>query len=254
MSSNNREKREAKRNRQVEETVYHNGTSANDSKPKGEYKAANNKPIDALTEHQGLHKAALFNDEFVVAIGSAGTGKTYLSACVAAEIYKQQGAKYIILTRPNVEVGRGFGFLPGSLDEKYAPYLEPFKKALIERLGSGKFECDLKTKIKPTPLQFMRGETFDDSIILLDEAQNTTVKEMQMFVTRMGINSRVFISGDSKQCDLNLRTGEENGLEWLVRVMKKNNATYEVIEYTMEDNVRSGLSKEFLGYIEAEYA
>lgn len=253
MSSNNREKRESKRNRQVEESNY-SEQSANDSKPKIEFKAANNKPIDALTENQGLHKAALFNDDFVVSIGSAGTGKTYLSACVAAEIYKQQGVKYIILTRPNVEVGRGFGFLPGSLDEKYAPYLEPFKKALIERLGSGKFVCDLKTKIKPTPLQFMRGETFDDSIILLDEAQNTTVEEMKMFVTRPGINSRVFISGDTNQCDLNLRPGQENGLQWLVRLMKKYEAKYEIIEYTMEDNVRSGLSKEFLTYIEAEYA
>lgn len=249
MSSNNRAKREARKDRVVESA----NDNRNDAKPTLEFKAANNKPIEALNERQGFHKAALFNDEFVVAIGSAGTGKTYLSACVAAEIYKQQGCKYLILTRPNVEVGRGFGFLPGSLDEKYAPYLEPFKKALIERLGSGKFECDLKKKILPTPLQFMRGETFDDSIILLDEAQNTTVEEMKMFITRPGINSRVFISGDSNQCDLNLRPGQENGLQWLIRIMKKYEAQDEIIEYTKEDNVRSGLSKRFLTYIESEY-
>lgn len=250
MSSNNYSKREARKIREIEKS---SNDSAPASKPSIEFVAANNKPIVALNDNQGFHKGALFNDPFVVAIGSAGTGKTYLSACVAAEIFKQKGCKKLILTRPNVEVGRGFGFLPGSLDEKYAPFLEPFKKALIERLGSGKFECDIKKSILPVPLQFMRGETFDDSIILLDEAQNITVNEAKMFVTRIGINSRVFISGDSKQCDLNLRPGEENGLQWIVRKLRENNSPYEIIEYTQADCVRSGIAKEWLEYIEQDY-
>lgn len=250
MSSNNRAKRESRMERKVEKE------SSNDNSKGGveiEYKAANSKPLTPLNERQAIHKAALFNDLFVVAIGAAGTGKTYLSAAVAAEIYKQQGAKYLVLTRPNVEVGRGFGFLPGDIDEKYAPYLEPFKDAIIDRIGSALFKCDLNKRILPKPLQFMRGKTFDDSIILLDEAQNTTVEEMKMFVTRVGTNSRVFVSGDSRQCDLKLAQGQENGLDWLVRVIRQNQAVHEIIEYKKEDNVRSGLSREFLDYIEADY-
>lgn len=248
MSSNNRAKREAKKVRGYEEPSNDSNNSV-----EIEHKPASNKPLSPMNERQAIHKAALFNDVFVVATGAAGTGKTYLSAAVAAELLKQKAVDYLILTRPNVEVGRGFGFLPGELDEKYAPYLEPFQDAIIDRIGSADYKCLLKKRILPKPLQFMRGKTFDNSIILLDEAQNTTVEEMKMLVTRVGINSRVFISGDTKQCDLNLRPGQENGLQWLVRVLKQNQAEHEVIDYTKDDCVRSGLAKEFLGYIESEY-
>lgn len=251
MSSNNRAKREDRRNRRAERESMN--APANDSVIEVEFKRPSQKPIEALNESQGFHKAALFNDSFVVAKGAAGTGKTYLSACVAADLLMQGAVKRIVLTRPNVEVGRGFGFLPGTLDEKYAPYLEPFQEGLISRMGSDKFTCDLNKRIIPKALQFMRGKTFDDAIMLLDEAQNTTVEEMKMFVTRIGTNTRVFISGDTKQCDLTLRPGQENGLEWLVRKMQQNNAPYEIIDYKKEDCVRSGLAKMFLGYIEQDY-
>lgn len=247
MSRNSRPKREDKRTRQFD--------SANDGKiiSMEDFVKEDRSAIKPLNERQEMHKAALFNDEFVVSIGAAGTGKTFLSASVAAEIYRQNGCKKLILTRPNVDVGESFGYLPGELEEKYAPYLEPFQDALVQRLGSGKFTCDMNKKILPKPLQFMRGKTFDDSIMLLDEAQNTTVAEMKMFVTRIGINTRVFISGDTKQCDLKLRTGEKNGLEWLVDVLRKNESVHTIIDYQKEDCVRSGLAREFLGYIESDY-
>lgn len=248
MSKNARTKREDKRMRSFE--------ASNDSKTSFDsidYVKEDQSQIKPLNKTQEFHKAALFNDDFVVAIGAAGTGKTFLSASVAAEIFRQGGCDRLILTRPNVDVGESFGFLPGELQEKYAPYLEPFQDAIMKRLGSNKFKCDINKSILPKPLQFMRGKTFDDAIMLLDEAQNVTVAEMKMFVTRIGVNTRVFISGDSKQCDLKLRPGEQNGLDWLVGVLKKNQSRHEIIEYRREDCVRSGLAKEFLGYIEQEY-
>lgn len=214
-----------------------------------EFKAAAIAPIEALTQSQAFHKEAMLHDDMVIAIGSAGTGKTYLASAVAADLYNRKQYKTIIMTRPNVEVGRSLGYLPGEQDEKYAPYLEPFKKGLIDRLGSNKFKCDFKRKILAKPLQYMRGETFDDAIMLLDEAQNTTVTEMKMFLTRVGTNSRVFITGDVNQTDLHSR---ETGLSWLVRQLETRHARFEIIRYTRADCVRSGLCKEMLDIIENE--
>ena len=252
MAGKNREKREARSERRFQHEAAN--TTPTEKGPTLEYTPAALKPLEALNDRQATHKTCLFNDDFVVAIGAAGTGKTFLSACVAAEIYKQRGVKRLILTRPNVDVGESFGYLPGDLTEKYAPYLEPFQDAIISRIGSDKWKCDLNKNIQPKPLQFMRGKTFDDAIMLLDEAQNTTVAEMKMFITRIGINTRVFISGDSKQCDLKLRPGEMNGLEWLVKKFRQHNSRHEIIEYTKADCVRSGLALEMLNYIEEDYA
>lgn len=214
-----------------------------------EYKAAIAAPIEALTQSQAFHKEAMLLDDMVIAIGSAGTGKTYLASAVAADLYLRKQFKTIIMTRPNVEVGRSLGYLPGEQDEKYAPYLEPFKKGLIDRLGSNKFKCDFKNKILAKPLQYMRGETFDDAIMLLDEAQNTTVTEMKMFLTRVGTNSKVFITGDVNQSDLH---SNDSGLSWLVRQLEKRQSRFEIIRYTRADCVRSGLCKEMLDIIENE--
>ena len=214
-----------------------------------EFKAAAIAPIEALTQSQAFHKEAMLHDDMVIAIGSAGTGKTYLASAVAADLYLRKQFKTIIMTRPNVEVGRSLGYLPGEQDEKYAPYLEPFKKGLIDRLGSNKFKCDFKNKILAKPLQYMRGETFDDCIVLLDEAQNLTINEMKMLITRIGINTKLFISGDTKQTDLHCK---ESGLAWLVRQIRQQNLKYEIVEYTRADCVRSGLCKEMLDIIENE--
>lgn len=244
MSSNNQAKRESRRLRIVEESVKTNPDE------NIEYKAANRSPIKPLTNSQSFHISALLHDTLVVAIGSAGTGKTYLAASVAADLYSNGMYRKIIVTRPVVEVGESMGFLPGEIDEKYAPYVEPFKKGLIDRLGSNKYKCDYRSKILPKPMQYMRGETFDDSIILLDEAQNTTIVEMKMMLTRVGENSKIFITGDINQSDLDDKS--ESGLAWLVRQLKARRSKYEVIEYRREDCVRSGFCKEMLDLIELE--
>lgn len=243
MSSNNQAKRESRRLRIVENSV---NASADENI---EYKAANRSPIKPLTSTQSFHISALLHDDLVVAIGSAGTGKTYLASAVAADLYQNGMYKKIVVTRPNIEVGKSLGFLPGEIDDKYAPYVEPFKKGLIDRLGSNKFKCDFKSRILAKPMQYMRGETFDDTIILLDEAQNITIVEMKMILTRVGQNSKIFITGDVNQSDI---PQKESGLAWLVRRLKERQSSYEVIEYRRSDCVRSGFCKEMLDLIELE--
>lgn len=214
-----------------------------------EYKPAASKPIEALNESQRIHRDLLIHDDLVIAIGSAGTGKTYLASAVAADLLLGNHYKTIVMTRPNVEVGKSLGYLPGDKEDKYAPYLEPFKKGLVDRLGSNKFKCDYNRKILPKPLQYMRGETFDDCIMLLDEAQNTTITEMKMFLTRIGINTKVFITGDVKQTDLGCKN---SGLAWLVDQLEKRQSRFEIVRYNKNDCVRSGLCKEMLELIENE--
>lgn len=249
MSRNNRAKRESRKTRYAEQEMLRSNSRDDNVVDMIEYKAAAAKPIETLTAAQAIHKSALLHDDLVIAIGSAGTGKTWLSAAVTAELYKGGHVKTIVMTRPNQEVGKSLGYLPGELDDKYAPYLEPFKKGLIERLGSNKFQADFKRKILAKPLQYMRGETYDNAVMLLDEAQNTTVVEMKMFLTRAGIGTRIFISGDVNQTDL---TCKESGLAWLVRQIRDRKKNFEIVEYRRGDCVRSGLCLEMLDLIEGE--
>lgn len=216
-----------------------------------EQKKANQvKKLSCLTEIQKQHRQCSMTDNIVVAIGPAGTGKTYVGAAVASELMFHGHIKNIVTTRPTVEVGKSMGALPGELDDKYAPYLEPFVQPLQEYMGAEKYKCDKdQGRIRAKPLQYMRGDTYDDAIMLLDEAQNTTVKEMKMFLTRAGINTRIFISGDVNQCDLNTT---DNGLAWLIRQIKTGRYPLEVIEYKKIDCVRSGLCAMVLDMIDNE--
>lgn len=214
-----------------------------------DYKRPNIKPIEALTFNQGQHIDCLRHDTMVIAIGSAGTGKTFISSAIAAELYLGKHVKQIILTRPNVEAGNSLGFLPGDLDEKYAPYIEPFKKGIVDRIGSCKFKADLHKNILPKPIGFMRGETFDDCVFLLDEGQNTTIAEMKLIITRIGERSKLFITGDVGQCDINVK---ENGLAWLVRQIRTRHLPFDIINYTDKDCVRSGFCKQALDIIANE--
>lgn len=178
--------------------------AANDNKipskvvPFGAFKEV--KPLNFI---QGEYLDAIKSCDIVFGIGSAGTGKTYVAASYAAgELYNRRIQK-IILTRPNVETGRGLGFLPGELDEKYAPYLQPFDQVFNRTLGHGFYEYALKAKdIDPKPLGFMRGASFENCIILVDEAQNLTKTEFKMLLSRIGKNCKVILSGDPKQTDI----------------------------------------------------
>lgn len=171
------------------------------------------------------------------ATGPAGTGKTYLCAAEAARALRSGQAQALCLTRPNVEAGRPLGFLPGGLQEKYAPYLQPFHAVLEERMGKGFVAGAVKAgTLRPLPLGFMRGTTFRDCWVILDEAQNTTPAEMKMFLTRIGGNCKVMVTGDLDQQDIPGLSGLEDAARRLRGVQGVAH-----VEFGVEDVVRSDL-------------
>lgn len=196
------------------------------------------KPLNFI---QGDYLDAIRSCEIIFGIGSAGTGKTYVAASYAAgELYNRRINK-IILTRPNVETGRGLGFLPGELDEKYAPYLQPFDQVFTRTLGAGFYEYALKAKdIDPKPLGFMRGASFENCIILVDEAQNLTKVEFKMLLSRIGKNCKVILSGDPKQTDI-----PNSGLMDAVKRLQ-NIPGVEVVNFRDSDIVRSEMCKQVI--------
>ncbi len=168
---------------------------------------------------QRQYLAALREHDIVFGIGPAGTGKTYLAMAAAVEAFLSGKVRRIILTRPARESGEKLGFLPGSLEEKVSPYLRPLYDALNDMLGPEEV-ADLigKNLIEIAPLAFMRGRSLNDAFIILDEAQNTTIEQMLMFLTRMGFGSRCVITGDPMQSDLS--AGEKSGLAHAIRTLR----------------------------------
>lgn len=197
--------------------------------------------VKPLTEAQAMYLEAIRTNDVVFGIGSAGTGKTYVAASYAAgELFHRRISK-IVLTRPNVETGRGLGFLPGELDEKYAPYLQPFDNVFTRTLGKGFYEYALKTKdIEPRPIGFMRGSSFDNCVILVDEAQNLTKTELKMLLSRIGKNCKVILSGDPKQVDIT-----DSGLLDAVTRLDKVTGV-EVVQFADDDIVRSKMCKQII--------
>jgi phosphate starvation-inducible PhoH-like protein len=197
--------------------------------------------IKPLNYIQGEYLRAIYENHIIFGIGSAGTGKTYIAATFAAGELFHRRIKKIILTRPNVETGRGLGFLPGTLEEKYTPYLEPFEQIFSNSLGRGFYEYAInKQQIIPKPLGFMRGLTFDNCIVLLDEAQNATKNEMKMLLSRIGKNCKIIINGDSNQSDI-YNSGLLDASNRL-----KNIEGIEIIKFHDEDIVRSKLCKQII--------
>jgi len=196
------------------------------------------KPLNYI---QGEYLQAIKSCEIIFGVGSAGTGKTFVAAAYAAgELYNRRIHK-IILTRPNVETGRGMGFLPGELEEKYAPYLQPFDQVFTRTLGKGFYEYALKSKdIDPKPLGFMRGASFENCIILVDEAQNLNKTEFKMLLSRIGKNCKVILSGDPKQTDIS-----DSGLLDACKRLQ-NIPGVEVVEFRDEDIVRSLMCKQVI--------
>jgi phosphate starvation-inducible PhoH-like protein len=199
------------------------------------------KEVKPLNFIQGEYLSAIESNDIVFGIGSAGTGKTFIAASyAAAELYYKRIDK-IILTRPNVETGRGMGFLPGELDEKYAPYLQPFDQVFTRALGKGFYEYSLKAKdIDPKPLGFMRGASFEDCVILVDEAQNLTKTEFKMLLSRIGKNCKVILSGDPKQADI-----PDSGLLDACKRLQ-NVQGVAVVTFRDEDIVRSQMCKQVI--------
>lgn len=196
------------------------------------------KPLNFI---QTEYLRAINENQIIFGVGSAGTGKTYIAATYAASELFHRRIQKIILTRPNVETGRGLGFLPGTLEEKYAPYLEPFDNVFSRSLGKGFYEYALKNKnIEPKPLGFMRGATFDNCIVLLDEAQNATRDEMKMLLSRIGRNCKMIISGDIDQADI-----PDSGLSDAINRLQ-NIPGIDIVRFLDDDIVRSKLCKEII--------
>lgn len=195
-------------------------------------------PLRALTDNQAAYIAAIATHPQVVVLGPAGTGKTYIAATMAADALRQYRTSKIVLTRPNVPGGRSLGFFPGTLEEKIAPWVVPFTEVIKDRMGEGAYELAMKRgQIEVVPFEVMRGRTFKDAFVILDEAQNTLPVEMKMFLTRIGEDSRVVINGDISQTDLK----ETSGLKVALNLINKHNLPVPVIEFTLDDIVRSNL-------------
>jgi phosphate starvation-inducible PhoH-like protein len=194
-------------------------------------------PVRPLTDGQRAYDAAFKSSDIVFGIGCAGTGKTWFAVQRAVEAYKDGLVSKIYVTRPNVDVERGFGFLPGELDEKYAPYLVPLEEAFVEAFGSTHYELLVKNKvIEPVPLAFMRGRTLKNAWVIADEMQNATKAEFLMFLTRIGEGSKYIINGDPAQVDRGIRSGLMDAVGRVGRL-----AEAKVIRFTEEDVVRHDL-------------
>ena len=180
---------------------------------------AKGKPIKSKTMGQKKYVEAIKNNTITFGIGPAGTGKTYLAVALAVKAFKNKEVSRIILTRPAVEAGEKLGFLPGDLQNKVDPYLRPLYDALYEMFGFETYQKHVERgSIEVAPLAYMRGRTIDDSFIILDEEQNTTPEQMKMFLTRVGFNSRVIVTGDVTQIDL--PDGKKSGLKEVEKILK----------------------------------
>ena len=180
---------------------------------------AKGKPVRPKTLGQKSYIDAIKSNTITFGVGPAGTGKTYLAVAMAVRAFKAHEISRIILTRPAVEAGEKLGFLPGDLQNKVDPYLRPLYDGLFEMLGPETYQkLQEKGVIEVAPLAYMRGRTLDDSFIILDEAQNTTPEQMKMFLTRMGMGSKMVITGDVTQIDL--PTGKRSGLIEALEVLK----------------------------------
>ncbi len=177
------------------------------------------KPVKPKTLGQKNYCNKIKQNTITIGVGPAGTGKTYLAVAMAVTAFRAQEVNRIILTRPAVEAGEKLGFLPGDLQQKVDPYLRPLYDALFDMLGAETYQKYVERgNIEVAPLAYMRGRTLDDSFIILDEAQNTTSEQMKMFLTRLGFNSKMVITGDITQIDL--PDGKRSGLKEVLRILK----------------------------------
>lgn len=200
---------------------------------------AKGRPIKAKTLGQQRYMKAIAKNTVTIAVGPAGTGKTYLAVAAAVAAFREKAVNRIILTRPAVEAGERLGFLPGDLQNKVDPYLRPLYDALYDMLGAETYQKYLERgNIEVAPLAYMRGRTLDDSFIILDEAQNTTREQMKMFLTRLGFGSKIVITGDVTQIDL--PQDKISGLKDAVRILE-NVPDIAICRLTASDVVRHAL-------------
>ena len=210
------------------------------------------KVVKAKTLGQKKYVDAIAKNTIVMGVGPAGTGKTYLAVAMAVKAFKAHEINKIILTRPAVEAGEKLGFLPGDLQNKVDPYLRPLYDALFDMFGAETFAKHMERgSIEVAPLAYMRGRTLDDSFIILDEAQNTTREQIKMFLTRLGFNSKMVITGDITQIDL--PDIKKSGLIDAMRILK-NVDDICITKFTEKDVVRHKLVQDIIKAYEKAYS
>jgi phosphate starvation-inducible PhoH-like protein len=198
-----------------------------------------------LNEEQKEAKRLIRENQIVVITGRAGCGKSLVSAQVALDFVFKKECENIFVTRAAVEVGHSLGFLPGSLNEKFDPYLEAFQENLIKCYSKEKIgQLILDKRVQALPVQFIRGKTVDD-ILIVEEAQNLTKAEMLAILTRLGKNGRIVVNGDNEQTDIKNKTGEINGLSYIIELSKK---IEEIKWIKLKENHRSDLVGKILDY------
>ncbi|MDE7160308.1 MAG: PhoH family protein [Muribaculaceae bacterium] len=209
----------------------------------------NGRPIAPRNANQARMVKSFAENDLTFALGPAGTGKTYIAIALAVAALKNRACKRIILSRPAVEAGEKLGFLPGDMKDKIDPYLRPLYDALEDMIPPLKLKEYMENDtIQIAPLAFMRGRTLNDAVIILDEAQNTTKHQMKMFLTRMGMNAKMIITGDATQIDLPRST--QSGLMQALRILRGVKGIG-IIEYIKKDIVRHPLVQRIVDAYEA---
>ncbi len=216
--------------------------SAKGSPSTDHHRSVASAPLTCMNKAQRNYKQKIESSTITFGVGPAGTGKTYVAVKIAAALLEQKEIQQIIVARPAVGVEEDYGALPGTIDEKMSPWFAPVLDILNTHFGASHVEGMMKTKrIRFVPLAHLRGLTFDNAFILLDEAQNTSPKQMKALLTRIGQNSKLVIDGDMDQCDIPSKSGLNDAVERL-----KDIASISVHTFTEEDIVRNGLIKDIL--------
>lgn len=198
--------------------------------------------IQPKTATQDQLMKAIEKNTMVVCIGPAGTGKTFCSGMKAAQLFLKGGYNKIILTRPNISTGKSLGFFPGTVEEKLAPWLAPITNVLKDGLGKGRYECmEQRGQIELQPLETIRGRSFEQSIIIVDEAQNLDMHELKAVTTRIGDGSKLILMGDPTQSDVE----RGNDLIKFVQMCHKHSIDVPIIKFTLDDIVRSDIVSQF---------
>lgn len=219
---------------------------------KTNYKNASAKEVSGLVPVNNKQKElldSLKTSNQIFILGPAGTGKTYVTATYAADLYTLKEIDKIVITRPHVAVGKDIGFLPGTLEEKTYPWALPVLDVLQKHLGKGTVDTAIKNgNIEMAPLALMRGRSFDNSFIIVDETQNITIHELKMLLTRVGEGSKIVLNGDAQQSDLK----EGDGLSKAIHLAKKHMLPVPVVEFGVDDIVRSDICAEWVKVFMAE--
>jgi phosphate starvation-inducible PhoH-like protein len=198
--------------------------------------------LRALTENQERYIKSIKSHTITFGVGCAGTGKSYIAATMACDAFLEKRIQNIIITRPMVQAGAGLGFLKGDLQEKFTPFMTPLTDIMSQAMGASQFAYAIKSKkIQMVPLELMRGSSWNDSWVILDEAQNATKQQMLMFLTRIGRNTKAIVDGDPDQCDLKVESGLNDAL-----VRLRDMPDVAIIKFYTDDIVRSGVVRDVL--------